>query len=692
MKYILYGLFIVFVISCGDSGVLRISCLGDPTCSVGLGTADLTDDDNSVLGFAGGAHLGTTYSGGVLSPTTGVNYSTLDPSWTPEYDNLLIYLPGDDDFEDKASGRLFTFNGGGPFPTLNADAQVGTNSMDFSASTSKLLTAVTGDLPLGTAERTFSWWFKVLNFPGAGGESMIIYSGGGVAGEKWIMSVGDNDNLDFAFQGLRFTILDAQLETNTWYHIGVTLEDGGGTLGDIKIYLNGHYQENADRTYVFGNDASVINTQNSKFDVGAAADVLLDEIAFWDKELSASDIQLIYQRQRATHAGIFDSRVMDGLELQSWDGASWLTTLPFGKELPDGSGTANSESTDDYSLLTGSTDSLDDDDLMEQIVALYHFNEASWVGAGAVLDSSGNGNHLTNSSNVQSDFSLFSRSAYFDRTGHFQSIAAVNIGTETTISAWVYTPFIPTTQSYTILSNTTSVWPIDGFAINLHTWNSGDGKILLSTGDSGSASNRDSSSGQIRIGEWNHVVIQITTAGAETIYLNGVQVDNTGGITAGYTTNQTLRVGAYLNDAGRFEGYMDELAIWGRTLTEDEIIQLYRRGANRLKLQLRSCAQSDCSDQEALSDRGWKGKAGGFESYFSELQNNTSIDINGDGDGSAQTSSPSLTFDDYNAGSLLTPGRYIQYRAILESDDQNTVCNAGASTCLPQLESITISP
>lgn len=38
-----------------------------------------------------------------------------------------------------------------------------------------------------------------------------------------------------------------------------------------------------------------------------------------------------------------------------------------------------------------------------------------------------------------------------------------------------------------------------------------------------------------------------------------------------------------------FSGLIDELSIWNRTLSADEIKNLYKRGALRLNLSLRSC-------------------------------------------------------------------------------------------------------
>jgi hypothetical protein len=151
-------------------------------------------------------------------------------------------------------------------------------------------------------------------------------------------------------------------------------------------------------------------------------------------------------------------------------------------------------------------------------------------------------------------------------------------------------------------------------------------------------------------------------------------------------------------------GKIDELAFWNRALSDSEILELYRRGANRIKFQVRTCASANCSDQDAITPgNGWKGPGGNYLTYFSELYNNTSIsssctipqacygsELSLEGD--VQTGSPSIHFDDFGGdGIYMNTSRYFQYRVIMESDDENTACSGG-TTCMPELKSVEIGP
>ena len=51
----------------------------------------------------------------------------------------------------------------------------------------------------------------------------------------------------------------------------------------------------------------------------------------------------------------------------------------------------------------------------------------------------------------------------------------------------------------------------------------------------------------------------------------------------------------YLGDF--FNGSIDEVAIWNRTLSADEILYVYNMGVMRLNLSVRSCDDSACSGE-----------------------------------------------------------------------------------------------
>jgi len=137
-------------------------------------------------------------------------------------------------------------------------------------------------------------------------------------------------------------------------------------------------------------------------------------------------------------------------------------------------------------------------------------------------------------------------------------------------------------------------------------------------------------------GSWHHVV-GVDTGSTVKIYVDGVlEIDST---PAGYitptTTTNSLTIGRRSVSADSyFNGLIDEVAIWNRTLSAQEIINLYKRGVLRLNLSVRSCDDASCNGEE-----------------FSEVLNNqTGTTLN----------------------ETITPiNRYFQYKAVFNTEDVN---------------------
>jgi len=94
------------------------------------------------------------------------------------------------------------------------------------------------------------------------------------------------------------------------------------------------------------------------------------------------------------------------------------------------------------------------------------------------------------------------------------------------------------------------------------------------------------SSTLFNLGVWNHVVYMADiTAGIIRIYLDGNKIAEQTGITfanASFQQGYGCKIGKrYDNHASGFIGKLDELGIWGRVLTEVEILELYNGGSGK---------------------------------------------------------------------------------------------------------------
>jgi len=146
---------------------------------------------------------------------------------------------------------------------------------------------------------------------------------------------------------------------------------------------------------------------------------------------------------------------------------------------------------------------------------------------------------------------------------------------------------------------------------------------------------------------WNHVLVTVEAMSSSPraeMFIDGVSVGSDTGTTtrtSRTTWDTDLRMGRPGASQRFFGGQLDEVAIWNRTLSSDEILNLYKRGALRLNLSVRSCDDAACDTET-----------------FTDFSNSTKSDI-----------------------SSLTNNKFIQYRANFDSDN---------ITVTPQLYNVTI--
>jgi len=596
------------------------------------------------------------------------NFTELSASWTPKYANLVGYWKMDGNWQDSSgNGNHGTANGG---VTFTSTAKVGSQAGFFDGTDDYASLGNYSSLDLGNSF-TLMAWYRVddlsthreiistdslrytMNLWTGTGEISFYGSGGTLScGGAWKYGAGTSTS----------TI-------GVWTHATITY-DGA----DLRIYKNGTEVYSTPCT---GTPGATLGTYIGRNRASNWFDGSIDDVGIWNQAISASDVNLIYNRQKQKFAGHYESPIIDLGASNNWANLDPITSLPFFKELPGASG---SESSADYSSVSTN--------LMTELVGLWHFNESIWNGtADEVRDSSGNDFHgyRVSGSSTPSQGGGFSRYANLD------SDSSVSLGPvvlpdtlgDITVSTWVRLGNISgNTKNAFIFSREGlgRIWllvtPTGRLTINSYFGPGCD--FYLTSTDS------------FLDGRWHHVLMSFDRDGMESIYVDGrLQGQSSIASCSGSTWVATspIRVDTNLNPASfdEFKGGVDELAMWNRALSATEILQLYRRGANRLKYQVRSCDDSACSGET------WQGPDNTASTYFSELHNYTGIDASGNGSGAVQTSPLELSFADFNAAGLtISDNRYFQYRVIMESDDENNLCSG--APCMPELTSLTIGP
>ena len=271
-------------------------------------------------------------------------------------------------------------------------------------------------------------------------------------------------------------------------------------------------------------------------------------------------------------SGTYTSQSFKPGNLPRWDNISWTQGAPYGQELPDNKGIED---------VLGSVD-------MAANVLLMHLDEAS----GAIVDSSGEGNDGTaNGAVIYSDSGKLNTSLGFYTDNDYISLDSGNSGNlnsqYVTLSIWARSNV--TNTSYTA----------NGYLFDRKNTQAGTVSLFLeqTTAKIQFHVRLDVSEGTTRMAEansvldtsWHHYLG--TYDGDKTkLYVDGVlqttQNDQDGAIDRDGA--DSISIGADANACCNWNGTIDELAVWNRSLTSTEVLNVYKRGGLRLDLSVRS--------------------------------------------------------------------------------------------------------
>ncbi|MBI4253121.1 prepilin-type N-terminal cleavage/methylation domain-containing protein [Candidatus Uhrbacteria bacterium] len=411
----------------------------------------------------------------------------------------------------------------------------------------------------------------------------------------------------------------------------------------------------------FGEESGVTNTfiddTQTEFDAGVYANTQWIASA-----LSLSSLPI----------GTYTSRIFNAGTTTPWTTLSWVPRAPYGKPLPNGG-----QSETGYASANAG---------MSGNGALWHLDE----GSGQITDSSGNGRHSTvqsgivyGASGVYGSALTFNGSAYADFPSIFPySPHAADI-TELTAELWMRSSVNPASAGV-------MAWQGWGGTYVLQVNAQGQISFVVKqtknscTHYDGAWIGANSSPDAYTNGQWHHVAGRYHRAeNTIQLYVDGM-LKNTATLNANEclsdpTTTHPPILGAasqYPNNRVNFyTGNLDEVALYGRALSADEIRERYERGASNIRVQVRSCENFQCNGSNFV------GPNGTANDYYDETMN-------------AALAPPSLPVTNIPAG------RYAQYRMTfsasggvpLPSVVSATVSNAASGSALLPDACVDITP
>ena len=441
---------------------------------------------------------------------------------------------------------------------------------------------------------------------------------------------------------------------------------------DVKTILNAIYQYSLDHNGAFpsgidsslkmlGTDSScnincgggVVTTGGTSGTTGGSNTLLDSSQANFDAGTYTStmyDTTNNILKLSSGTSGTYLSSVKDALDPSaSWTTLAFTINRPLNKELPNN---VNSETV----YASGNAN-------MSGNVGLWHLNEAS--GATTFVDSSGSANNGSCSGTTcpTATTGKFNGAMNFNTSDNGITVPnndSLN-SSYVSVEAWIYP-----------VNNLNGP---NGIVTKIPQW-AGVGQYLLYGGYSnGGVINSVrfalSSQGQgfhgaetsaIPLNAWTHIVA--TYDGTDIkLYTNGIlniankdSVQPSGPVVS-YAT--PLLIGKLYSgvSAYNFPGIIDEVAVYSRALLADEVFDHYKRGATRLKFQVRSCADNTCSGSPAFV-----GSDGTSNTYFSDSVASTNV------------------FPSFSLSNITS--RYLQYKTYLDSD---------FSSVTPELKNVSVT-
>jgi uncharacterized repeat protein (TIGR01451 family) len=139
--------------------------------------------------------------------------------------------------------------------------------------------------------------------------------------------------------------------------------------------------------------------------------------------------------------------------------------------------------------------------------------------------------------------------------------------------------------------------------ISLDAGNSGAGNLgFLTRNHANTAHSWLNYDGGYNDGEWHHLVAVVDGLN-RMLYIDGIlrNSDTQGMQNVSGNTAEFCVGGFYPTNLIPFEGSIDEIAIWNRTLSPDELLNIYKRGVTRLNLTVRSCNDLNCNGEQWIN-------------------------------------------------------------------------------------------
>lgn len=480
----------------------------------------------------------------------------------------------------------------------------------------------------GTKLVTISVWIKSSVTSPATANFIVGYTetGKGASVHEKEFKIHTDGTFNFyVYSGVVENIYSDSANDGNWHHlVGVY----NGT--DIYMFVDGVLQadiEPASSTYTYISPQFLIGGNTATND---PFDGTIDELAIYNRSLSADEIASLYRRKRGT----YQSEIKDFSSTQSYENLSWTPKVLYQQELPN-------NRLDERDTTFGGAN-------MSGNVLLMHFNNDSSVGENdsVAYDFSGLGNNgsLEGTAKANGTAKFGDASLWLDGNSDYAEIASdssLDITGAMSVEAWIKPSDMGTYQGIFLRLDAAGgtgygyIFAIDSVdRFGYYNLNNGWSNFVTT----------------VTYNEWQHVVFVYNSTNMN-VYKNGIAGTSTAVTAPSSTATNKNYVGSGFASTYYFKGHIDEVAIYNRTLSAAEIEEHYLRGTGNISFQVRSCADATCS-----ADEPFIGVENTTTSYFTNI-----------------------SYSDLSITNI-TDNRYFQYKSYFwrDTDSGDTTQNSNA--------------
>ncbi|MEI6058572.1 MAG: LamG domain-containing protein, partial [archaeon] len=483
-------------------------------------------------------------------------------------------------------GKAFAFNGGGDYidiPNTILGAQ-STTGVTYSAWVNTLSTSATQAIVGGAPSNSYSYYASGGIFLSSGKPEMILYNGAAYV---------DTINTSLT------------LAANQWYHIVGTFNPSSNTS---SLYVNGLLQNQSVNIGMPTNSmAESYIGYNSKSTSRYPFNGSIDEVAIWNKSLTADEILALYNATRISHtenlsqgAHSYNAYAQDLAANVVNSGTNTFSVDTIFPQVAFDSSSTNGtiNYTSAFMNLTTSDGGKDHFAFVNDGSLLSWWRMDDLNSTGGVVDYFGRNNGTKSGNAAQTDAGKFGKAfAFGGGSSDGVSLGDINSfdfrnSTSFSISSWVK----PSNLSGYKRVITNGHW---GYTTGWFLKASPVPETGIASGLQ-ATSIQLSANSALTLNVWSHLLVVFDQSNKlASIYVNGIQVPiSKYGGTCGTVVGNSLDFSACtdinsthsaITTIGRytsgeyFNGSIDEVMIWNRSLSSTEIAALYNATANQYK-------------------------------------------------------------------------------------------------------------